>query len=371
MIKRMILMLVAVGVVLGGMIGFKLMMAAGAKKYLAAQAAPPQVVSTIKAEALEWTQELNAVGSLRAINGANLSSEVAGIIETISFDSGAEVEEGVVLIQLRNKDELAQLQALEATARLAQITLDRDLKQLKVFAVSRATVDADRAALNNAKAQVEAKRASIDKKTIRAPFKGRLGIREVDVGQYLTAGAPIVSLQQLEAMYIDFNVPERFLTKLSVGQKVGARADALSDTSFEGEISAINTEVDEATRNIQVRALFKNPDYKLLPGMFAHVSVVTGTPEKQITLPQTAITYNPYGNTVYLVARDEKGALFAKQAFVTLGPTRGDQVAVLSGVNEGDEIVTAGQLKIRNGSPLIINNEIQPKNDPNPKAEDK
>jgi membrane fusion protein (multidrug efflux system) len=371
MIKRMILMITAVVVIVGGMIGFKFMMAEGTKKYLATKPVEAQVVSTTKAVTQDWQQEVQAVGSLRAINGADLSSEVSGIVESLSFESGGDVDEGATLVHLRDADEVAQLHALETTATLAQITLDRDLKQVKSQAISQATVDSDTAALNAAKAQVDAERAIVEKKTIRAPFKGHLGIRQVDIGQFLNAGAVIVTLQQLDPIYIDFNLPEQNLPQLTVGQKVAASADALPGASFEGEILAINAKIDEATRNIQVRATFKNPDHKLLPGMFAHVLVATGDPQKYITLPQVAVTYNPYGDTVFAVTKNDKGEVVAQQTFVKLGLMRGDQVAVISGVKEGDEIVTSGQLKLRNGMPLIVNNDIQPKNDENPKPEDK
>ena len=367
----MILMIVAVVLIVGGMIGFKYMMAIGAKKFLSTMPAPVQVVSTTKASLQDWQQEIDAVGTLRAINGADLSAEVSGIVAALSFESGSDVQAGATLVHLRDEDEVAQLHALEAKAKLAQITLDRDLKQIKAQAISQATVDADTASLNSAKAQVDAQQAAINKKTIRAPFAGHLGIRQIDIGQFLTAGAPIVTLQQLDPIYVDFNLPEQNLTQISVGQKVVARADALPNITFEGEVAAVNAKIDEATRNIQVRAVFKNPEHKLLPGMFAHITITTGAPQKQLTLPQTALTYNPYGSTVFLVSKDDTGKLTAVQTFVTPGATRGDQVILLSGIKEGDEVVTSGQLKLRNGTQLTINNEIQPKNDENPKPEDK
>jgi membrane fusion protein, multidrug efflux system len=371
MIKRMVLMIVAVVVIVGGMVGFKFMMAMGAKKFLSAQPQPPQTVSTLKAGFQDWQQEIKAVGTLRAVNGADLSSEVPGIVEELSFDSGADVEAGAVLMRLRDADAVAQLHALEATAHLAQITVDRDMKQIKGQAISQATLDNDMAALNGAKAGVDAQRAIVDKKTIRAPFKGHLGLRQVDLGQFINAGTAIVTLQQLDPIYVDFNVPEQDFPKISLGQKVTLGADAFAGEPFEGEISALNAKVDEATRNIQLRATVKNSDRKLLPGMFGRVTITTGAPEKRITLPQTAITYNPYGDTVFVAMENDDDQLVAVQTFVKLGATRGDQVAILSGVKEGDEIVTSGQLKLRNGTPLIVNNEIQPSSDENPKPEDK
>jgi len=371
MIKRMLIMIVAVVLIFGGIVGFKVMMAEGSKKFLSTQSAPPQTVSTTKAEKKDWQQEIKAVGTLRAVNGADISWEVSGIVGSISFESGGEAEQGMVLVHLRDDDAVAQLRALEAAAELARITLDRDLKQLTAHAVSRATVDNDTAAFNSAKAQVDAQRALIEKRTIRAPFYGHLGLRQVDLGQFLDAGKTIVTLQQMDPIYIDFNLPEKSLKAISVGQKVTATVDALSGETFEGDLSAVNSKIDEATRNVQVRATFKNAQHTLMPGMFAHISIRTGDPQKYVTLPQTSITYNPYGNTVFMVAKDDKGGSIAKQTFVTLGPGRGDQVAIVAGLDEGTEVVTAGQLKLRNGTPLIINNEIQPKNDEDPKPEDK
>ncbi len=366
----MLIMIIAVVLVIGGLIGLKFMIAMGTKKYLATAPQPAQTVSTMKVTAQDWQQELDAVGTVRAINGADLSSEVSGIVEKISFESGSDAEAGTLLVHLRNDDDVAKLRALEATAKLAQITLDRDLKQLKAQAISQATVDSDTATLNSAKADVEAQRALVEKKVIRAPFAGRLGIRQVDIGQYLNAGASIVSLQQLDPIYVDFNLPEQNLPHIAVGQKTIARADALPGHDFDGEITSINSKIEESTRNIQVRATFKNPERKLLPGMFAHVVSVVGAPQKQLTLPQTAITFNPYGNTVFIVSKDDSGKLIATQTFVTTGKMRGDQIAILSGVKEGDEIVTSGQLKLRNGTPVIINNTVQPKDDAHPSPKD-
>jgi len=376
MIKRMIVMLVLCGVVLGGVFGFKAFGKKMMMQGMAAASNPPQTVSTIKAETQDWQPELKAVGSLRAMKGADLAAEVAGIVDAIHFESGDDVEEGKILVRLRDSDDAAKLQSLEASMRLAELTLQRDEKQLKAQAVPQATVDADRAALDSARAQMEAQKAVLDKKTIRAPFTGRIGVRSVDIGQYLNPGTTIVTLQQLDPIYIDFFLPEQALPQIKAGQKAVAKIAARPDLTFEGEVSAIDAKVDSNTRNILVRAAFKNPDKVLLPGMFANVTLATGLPQRYLTLPQTAITYNPYGSTVYVVqdqGADEKGSpkLVAVSSFVQTGLTRGDQIAVLSGIKEGDEIVTAGQLKLRNGSPVIINNSIQPTNDPNPKPEDK
>jgi membrane fusion protein (multidrug efflux system) len=237
-------------------------------------------------------------------------------------------------------------------------------------------VDTDLANLNNAKAQVTQQQAIIDKKTVKAPFAGQLGIRTVDVGQYLTAGTSIVTLQALDPLYLDFFLPQQMFDQLKVGQRVAAKIDAFPNATFAGEISAIDAKVNSGSRNLQIRATVPNPDHKLLPGMYATVEIDTGTVERYITLPQTAIAYNSYGATVWIVDKkgnDDQGhdKLVARQSFVTVGPTRGDQVAILKGVNEGDMVVTAGQIKLRNGVTVAIDNSVQPTNDPNPKPTDK
>jgi len=390
--KRMALMLVVLVLILGGIFGYKVFVGIMTKKYMMSMGAPPQTVSTGKAMSADWQPKLEAVGSLRAVQGADLSSEVAGIVEDIKFDSGSDVEAGAVLVQLRAEDDVGKLLSLQAAEKLAEINYERDQKQLKVQAVSQAAVDTDAANLAGAKAQVAEQQAIVDKKTIRAPFAGHLGIRAVDVGQYLNPGSMIVTLQQLDPIYVDFTLPEQSLTQVSTGQKVIATVDAHADKSFDGEISSINSKVDESTRNIQVRASFKNPDHLLLPGMFAKLSIEVGAPVHYVILPQTVITFNPYGSTVYLVQNksdegqkadgdkgdkdgkddgDNKPQLIAKQTFVTTGPTRGDQIAILSGVKEGDTVVTSGQMKLRNGSPIIVNNEISPTDNPNPKPQDR
>ncbi|CAN5900631.1 efflux RND transporter periplasmic adaptor subunit [soil metagenome] len=375
MIKRMLIMLVLVGVVIGGLFGFKAFVGGKIKEAMAGMANLPQTVSSGKATISEWQPMIDAVGSLRASSGADLSLEVAGVVEDISFQSGDEVKAGQVLLRLRNDDELAKLQSLEATAQLAQITFDRDTKQLKAQAISQAIVDNDEANLRNAKAQVAQQKAIVDKKTLRAPFAGKLGLRQVDLGQYLAPGTMIVTLQALDPIFIDFLLPQQAVAQVSVGQKVKVKVDSFPDREFDGTITAVNPKIDTGSRNIQVRATLANKDLKLLPGMFATVKLETGTAQRLVTLPQTAVSYNPYGSLVYIVddkgkGPDGKPQLVGRQVFVTTGSTRGDQVAILKGVADGDTVVTSGQVKLRNGVPLIIDNRIVPTNDPAPKIVD-
>ena len=371
MTKRMVIMLVAVGVVFAAIFGFQVFKAAMIKKFMAGMSSPPQTVSATKVSSSEWQPQIEAVGSLRAVKGSDLSLEVSGVVDSISFNSGDDVEEGAVLLKLRSEDDAAKLESLQATADLNQIIYDRDQKQFKIQAVSQANIDTDVANLKNAKAQVAQQQAILDKKTLRAPFAGHLGIRAVDLGQFLSAGTAIVTLQALDPIFLDFFVPQQSVAQIRIGQTVAVKIDAYKDQAFDGEIAAINPRVDASSRNVQIRATLKNADRKLIPGMYATVDIATGAPQHYVTLPQTAITYNPYGDTVYIV--DSKGAdaggkptLIARQTFVTTGATRGDQVAILKGVNDGDMVVTAGQIKLHNGSTVLIDNSIAPTADAAP-----
>jgi membrane fusion protein (multidrug efflux system) len=375
MTKRMVLMLVIAGVVFGGIFGFQAFKSRMIKKYLSSQGVPPQTISTTKAGFEVWQPELNAVGTLRAVQGADLAAEVSGVISAIHFRSGEEVKAGAPLVQLNAAADIAQLESLKAAAQLAELTYQRDQRQLKVQAVSQATVDADAANVKVAQARVAEQRALLDKKSVRAPFAGRLGLRAIDLGQYVAPGTKLVTLQALDPVYVDFSVPQSALAQVRTGLKVSATTDALPGERFEGTIDAIDAKVDPATRNVQARASLRNPKHRLLPGMFVSVAVAAGAEERRLTLPQTAITFNPYGNTVFVVEEKGKGPdgkpkLVATQRFVTTGPTRGDQIAVLSGVKEGETVVTAGQIKLRNGVPVIINNEVQPSNEAAPQPED-
>ena len=369
--KRMVIMLVAVAVVLGAVFGFQVFKGIMIRKFMATLSNPTQTVTATKAAYSQWQPNIEAIGSLRAVKGADLSLEVSGVVDSISFNSGDDVAEGAPLLKLRSDDDAAKLDSLKATAELNQITYDRDQKQFKLQAVSQATLDTDSANLKNATAQVAQQQAILDKKFLRAPFAGHLGIRAVDLGQYLAAGTAIVTLQALDPIFLDFFVPQQAIDQVKLGQTVAVKVDAYKDQSFPGEISAVNPKVDASSRNVQVRATLKNADRRLLPGMYATVDIATGAPQNYITLPQTAITYNPYGDTVYIV--DDKGAaaaveptLIARQTFVTIGATRGDQVAVLKGVSDGDMVVTAGQIKLHNGSTVLIDNSISPTADAAP-----
>ena len=376
--------------VIGGIKGYSVYkMVQGFK----AMGVPKQTVSTIKAEAQDWQTEVAAVGSVRAVRGADLSAEVAGIVDAVQFENGADVKAGQLLVRLRSADDAAELASLKASAEVAETVYKRDQAQLEAQAISQAVLDNDAATLKSAKAQVAKQQALLDKKVIKAPFAGRLGLRAVDEGQYLTAGAKIVTLQTLDPVYVDFQVPQQSLAQLKTGQSVNIVSDTFPDTTFTGEILAIDPKIDSDTRNVQLRARVQNPQRLLLPGMYVNAQVQVGNSNRYVTLPLTAVTYNPYGQTVYVVSHGDSAApvpadagkpaatpaatsgtapapadvLTAKQIFVTVGAKRGDQVAILKGVEPGDEVITSGQLKLRNGSPIVIDNSVMPTNDPNPK----
>jgi membrane fusion protein, multidrug efflux system len=371
MTKRMTIMLIAVGLVFGGVFGFQIFMKTMIKKFMSTMPQPPQTVSTVTAAMQEWQPQIEAVGSLRAVNGADLAFEVSGIVKELHFNSGDDVAAGDILLTLRADDDIAKLAALQATSALSEINHQRDQEQFKIKAVSQATLDTDAANVKNNKAQVAEQEAVVAKKTLRAPFAGHLGVRAVDIGQYISAGTTVVTLQALDPIYADFFLPQQALNQIQLEQAVTIKVDTYPNRDFAGTITAISPKVDPATRNVQVRATLNNPDRRLLPGMYATVNVAAGEKQRYVTLPQTAVAYNPYGETVYLV--EDKGTdpqgqpqLVARQVFVTAGSKRGDQVAILSGVEEGQTVVTAGQIKLRNGSPLKIDNTIRPTADADP-----
>jgi membrane fusion protein, multidrug efflux system len=368
MIKRMLIMLILVAAVCGGIYGMWMRKIEAMSNV---PPPPPDTVSTTIAAYDNWQPQLEAVGSLRASNGADLAFEVPGIVEEIHFNSGDEVKAGTVLVKLRDDEDINKLHSLQAVVDLAVITYQRGMKQLPSQTISQAAVDADKSELDAARANVAEQQSLIDKKVIRAPFDGRLGIRAVDLGQYLAAGTTVVTLQSLDPIYVDFFLPQQALEQIRIGQGVIAKVDTYPGQDFPGEIAAIEPKVDSASRNVRVRAVLKNADLKLLPGMYATVDIATGEPQRYVTLPQTAITFNAYGNTVYLVDKGQPGAdgqpkLTVRQTFVKTGETRGDQVAILEGVKDGETVVTSGQLKLRNGVPVLVNNSVQPSSDAAP-----
>lgn len=349
-----------------------------------------QTVSAIKVAPQEWQPQLNAVGTMAPVRGIDVTTEVPGLVRSVHFRSGQEVAAGTTLVQLNADSDVAQMRTLQTAADLAATVLARDKEQYEVQAISKAQLDASEADLKSKRANVEQAAANVAKKTIRAAFSGRLGITTVHEGQYLNPGDKIVPLQTLDPIYVTFSLPQKDAAGLATGQLVTLTTDAFGNETFGGRITAINPRVEAETRTMQVQATIPNPKRRLLPGMFANVVIDNGAKQTFLTLPQTAITYNPYGSTVFLLvpanspnapkdpsAKDGKGpppaagTLVAQQVFVTTGSTRGDQVAILSGIKEGDLVVTSGQLKLKNGTPAVVDNTIQPANNPAPTPQEK
>ncbi len=370
---RMLVMLIIAAVVVGGVVWFQQFKNTMIAKAIKGGANPPQTVATAVAQPSSWQATVEALGNLRASQEAALGAEVGGLVTAIRFDSGEKVRAGQTLVELNPAPLRAQLAQLEAQAALAELNLKRDEAQLKVRAIAQAAVDNDMAALKSAQAQVTAQKALIAQKTIAAPFSGQLGIRQVNLGQYLAPGAAVVTLQKLDPMEVDFTVPQNQIDLIRIGMKAVLQSSAAPGKTFEATVAAIEPQVDASTRNLKVRARVPNPKGELLPGVFATVRITQGEPRQYITLPNAAIAYNPYGATVFVVKDEGKGPdgkpkLVAEQRFVTAGPTRGDQVGIVEGVKAGETVVTAGQLKLRNGSPVVINNSVQPSDNPNPQV---
>jgi membrane fusion protein (multidrug efflux system) len=373
MLKRMIVMLaVTLGIVAAlGFVKFRqvqTMIAQGA-----AYQPPPEAVTTIVAAREEWPSTLTAIGTVAAVRGVTVSADLPGVVDRIAFDSGLPVREGDVLAVQDTRQERAQLAAAEAQRDLARVSFERIQGLLDERVVSRAEFDKATADERQAKARVGEITAAIDRKTIRAPFAGVLGIRHVNLGQYLSGGDALVTLQALDPIYVNFGVPQQGLAQVRTGRVVHLTAGDRPDLSVNGRITAIDSVVDESTRNIQVQATFGNADGKLRPGMFVQAEVVVGAASAVVSLPASAISYAPYGDSVFVVSNltDAAGKSYrgVRQQFVKLGPARGDQIAILSGLKAGEEVVTSGVFKLRNGAAVHINNTVRPGNNPSPKPE--
>jgi membrane fusion protein, multidrug efflux system len=388
MLKRMILMLaVTVGMI--GILGFvKFRQIQDAMGQAASFQPPPEAVTTVLAQDEKWPATLNAIGTVVAVQGVTVSADLSGIVTQIAFESGAAVREGDLLVQLDTKQEQAQLAqqqarlaAVEAVRELARLNFDRMQGLVNDGAITRAEYDqalAEQkrtiAEQTQTEAQIEEIRATIARKTIRAPFSGMLGLRQVNLGQYLSGGDPVVPLQSLDPTYVNFGVPQQETAQIRVGQTVRITTENAAAVAFTGHVTAINSVVDEATRNVQIQATLANPNGKLRPGMFVQTEIVLGASQPAVTLPASSISYAPYGDSVFVVEnlKDPKGKeyLGVRQQFVKLGAARGDQIAVVAGIKPGVEIVTSGVFKLRNGAAVVVNNKVQPENKPAPKPED-
>jgi len=373
MAKRMILMLVVAALFIAGLGYFKMRQVQAAVKSGSFQP-PPVAVTTVVAQPETWPSTLSVVGSTVAIHGVTISADLPGTVDKINFDSGSFVHEGDVLVQLDTRQERAQLAAVEAQRDLAKISYNRALELAKQGVISRVEYDKASADQKQTEANVGEIRATIDRKTIRAPFSGILGIRQANLGQYLSPGSPIVSLQSLKPIYVNFSVPQQSLNQLRNGQNISVVANESKAQKFTGRVNAIDSVVDESTRNVQVQATLANPQGTLRPGMFVQVEVGVGANRSVFPIPASSINSAPFGDSVYIVADlqgpDGKTYRGVRQQFVKVEGGRGDQVGVISGLKAGDEVVTSGAFKLRNNAAVAVNNKVQPGNNPSPKPED-
>lgn len=366
--KRMVWMLVGSGVVFGGVFGFKWFGGKMMNAYMDNMPIPPAVITAAAAESRAWVSSLDGVGTVVASQGAMVTTEAAGIVAAIHADSGGHVSKGALLVTLSSGTEQADLRRLQGQAELARSELARIERLYKLEAVSKSDLDKARSDANAAVSAADAQRARLALKQIRAPFSGELGIRQVSVGQYLAAGTPIISLQSLDSVFIDFALPEQSLSRVAMGQAVNASVDAQPGRTFTGRVVAVDSLVDSKTRNFKVRASFANADRALRPGLFARASIVLADNRQVITVPRTAVSYNPYGNSVYVIqsvkGKDKDGKasdeLVVRRRFVKTGEARGDLVVISEGLKAGDQVATSGLLKLQNDSKVIINNSVQP-----------
>ena len=372
--RRMIQAVALLLLVVLGLGGAKFMQIRAAMAQGAAWQPPPEAVSTTVAHVEEWPSSLGAIGSVAAVQGVTVSADLPGIVERIEFESGRRVQAGDVLVRLDISQEREQLASAEAHRDLAHLDLDRSRQLLTKQVISQAEFDRAEAESKQADAAVREIQARIERKTIRAPFSGLLGLRQVDLGQYLNGGDAVVPLQSMDPVYIHFALPQQDMAALRIGAAVRVSAENIDVGRAEGVITAMNSIVDEATRNVQVQATFRNPTGRLRPGMFVRVEASLGRGATVIGLPASAVNYAPYGNSVFVVT-DMKGAngkpyRGVEQRFVQLGPRRGDQVSVVSGLKPGEEVVTSGGFKLRTGAAVLIDNKLAPSNNPAPKPED-
>jgi membrane fusion protein, multidrug efflux system len=374
MAKRMILMLAVVVALLAGL---------GFVKYRQIQTAiaqgssfqpPPESVTTIVAQRASWPSSLNVIGTAAAIQGVTVSADLPGTVDKINFESGKAINAGDVLVELDTRQERAQLAAAEADWDLAHVNFGRMQELVNQGVVSRMEYDRATSEQKATEAKAGEMKATIARKTIRAPFSGILGIRQINLGQYLAAGQAIVPLQSLNPIYVNFGVPQQETAHMGAGQRLRIMSNDLPGVEFAGRVTALDSVVNEATRNIQVQATIPNPGGKLRPGMFVEVDVSLGESRQVIALPASAINYAPYGDSVYVVTdlKDPSGKPYrgVRQQFVKVEGSRGDQVGVISGINAGEEVVTSGVFKLRNGAAVQVNNKVQPPNNPKPKPED-
>lgn len=380
MIKRLLMVLIGCTLVFGGVFGFKYMGKKGMEQYFNNMPSPPATISATEAKLSDWADIIEAAGTLTAVNGIEVTTEASGIVKSIHFESGDQVKKGEVLLRLDADTDVADLRTLEAQAKLAQTELERIHKLHELDSVSKADLDRAESEAAQARARVQAQRARIAQKIIRAPFAGQLGIRKVDLGEYVSPGTPIVSLQALDPLYVDFTLPEQRINRIQAGLKTTIEVDLYPGEIFDGNIQAVDAKVNQETRNFSVRAVVPNTTGLLRPGVFARVKIVMPGTEEVVTVPRTSINYNAYGNSVFVISEEKAEAgtegeeqpprLVARQRFVKTGAARGDFVVIEEGLKPGEQVATSGLLKLRNNQPVIINNELQPDTQLNPAPAD-
>lgn len=377
---RMILMLLLTLLIVGGLFAVKGFIGAQTNTFFDNMPQPAVAITTYDAAPQSWSTSLEAVGTLVAVNGADVTTEAGGVVRRIAFEAGQPVKAGALLVELNSANELATLRSLEASAQLAGVQASRWQQLAGDRLVSAAEAEERTTSAATARAAVDAQRALIAQKTVRAPFDGVLGIRRVNLGQYVAPGDPIVNLQSLDPIYLDFSLPEQHLPAIAEGTAINASVDALPGESFTGHITAIEPSVDPSTRNFRVQATLPNPDGKLRPGTFARVGFALGGASDVVVIPQTAVSFNPYGNAVYVISEVDRAPgetdmqgnaltgkkLVARQRFVTTGATRGDLVTVVDGLEPGETVATSGLLKLRNDAEVTVNNTVQPTADEAP-----
>jgi membrane fusion protein (multidrug efflux system) len=373
MLKRMTIMLAATLSIVAalGFVKFKQIQTAIAQG--AAYQPPPEAVTTIVAQPADWSSALSAVGTVAAVRGVTVSADLPGVVERVSFESGQAVRQGDVLAVLDTRQERAQLAAADAQHELTRLNYDRMTGLLNEKVISRAEFDRASADQRQAEARSGEIRAAIERKTIRAPFSGILGLRQVNLGQYLSAGDALVALESLDPIYVNFGVPQQSAAEMRAGRTVRITLDGPSGAEWSGRVTAIDSVIDPKTRNVQVQATVPNRGGRLRPGMFVQTDVSLGATQSVLALPASAISYAPYGDSVFIVTdvKAEDGRVYkgVRQQFVKMAGTRGDQVAIVSGVKPGDEVVTSGVFKLRNGAAVLVNNKVKPSNNPTPKPE--
>jgi len=366
MAKRMLLMLIAVTIFFGAIFGWKAFVSGQIRASMAARGAPVATVSTAPVQTAGWLPTISTITTLSSAQSVDVTAQLGGQITALHFESGDLVKAGALLVQQYVADAQAQLKAAQADLRLAEIDLGRLEKLVQERVVSESELDAARSRRDRAQAETEALQVAIDKKSIRAPFTGRLGLRKVNLGQYIEPGDPIVRLEAVDQLYADFRLPQGSLPLLHIDQAVTVKVDAWPDVVFTGRIRAIEPAVDPGTRNVSVRAELDNSDGRLRPGMFGDINIALPARSDVLTVTQAAITFSPFGNSVYVI-REEDGVTTVHNVYVGTGEKRGDLIEITSGLSAGDQVVTSGQLKLREAARVNIDNSVPVSSDPEPR----